>query len=189
MDSTYKTGEKRCCQLMIAILMAGQHTGSTTTTWALLYIASDPQLQKALLEEQFRVLTGRPDTPTSQLPPLTSDHIKNLNLLEMTIKETLRLRPPIYIIMRAILQDLEYEGYIIPKGHIICSSPAVSRLDPEKYPDPLRFDPTRLLEAAPSGEWKLTNFDIAEKSACSHYLPFGAGRHRCFGEGFAYMQK
>ncbi|TPX35246.1 hypothetical protein SmJEL517_g02250 [Synchytrium microbalum] len=192
MDSTYKTGEKMSdnaiANFMIAILMAGQHTSSTTTTWTLLYIASDPQLQKALLEEQSRVLTGKPDTPASQLPPLTYDHIKNLNLLEMTIKETLRLRPPIFQIMRTVLRDVEYKGYIIPKGHTICSSPAVSQLDPEKYPDPLKFDPTRHLEAAPSGEWKLTNFDIAEKSARSHYLPFGAGRHRCIGEGFAYMQ-
>ncbi|TPX40754.1 hypothetical protein SeMB42_g05887 [Synchytrium endobioticum] len=194
MESTYKNGGKMTddaiANFMIAILMAGQHTSSTTATWALLYLANDPQLQKLLIEEQSRVLTGKPDTPTSQLPPLTYDAIKDLKLLEMTIKETLRLRPPIFQIMRKVIRDVEYKGYIIPKGHYVCSSPAVSALDPEKYPDPHKFDPTRHLEASNAGDggWVVRDFDIAEKSARSHYLPFGAGRHRCIGEGFAYVQ-
>jgi sterol 14-demethylase len=48
MNSYYKDGrrmsEKEAGNLMIAMLMAGQHTSSTTTTWAVLYLAENPTI-------------------------------------------------------------------------------------------------------------------------------------------------
>ncbi len=46
MDESYKNGKKLSDQeiahLMIALLMAGQHTSSTTVTWFLLHLAANP---------------------------------------------------------------------------------------------------------------------------------------------------
>jgi sterol 14-demethylase len=37
-------------------------------------------------------------------------------------------------------------------------------------------------------EKKDYGYGIASKGTSSPYLPFGAGRHRCIGEQFAYVQ-
>ncbi|KAK3809415.1 MAG: cytochrome P450, partial [Benniella sp.] len=46
MNQTYKDGtpfiDLDACHLMIALLMIGQHTSSTTATWVLLFLAESP---------------------------------------------------------------------------------------------------------------------------------------------------
>lgn len=48
MTQSYKNGrslqEREIAHIMIALLMAGQHTSSATGSWALLHIAADPEL-------------------------------------------------------------------------------------------------------------------------------------------------
>ena len=39
-----------------------------------------------------------------------------------------------------------------------------------------------------SDEWTISAANVAQKSAKSNFLPFGAGRHRCIGEAFAFIQ-
>ncbi len=198
-NARYRDGspmsETAVCCLMIGVLMAGQHTSSTTGTWLMLFLAERPEIRKELMKEQARVLTGNPDTPPSEWPPLTYDALKQLNLLDACIKETLRVRPPIIVHMRKVLKDVEYKGMIIPEGNYLCGSPAVSALDETVYPNATEWDPYRFFSKETGdvtnsgpGEWAYEKFDAAEKSARSNYLPFGAGRHRCIGESFAYVQ-
>ena len=89
----------------------------------------------------------------------------------------MRLRPPIVVILRKVIKDIEYKGYTIPAGHYIGGSPAVSQLDEEQYKDAEKFDPYRHFNKPDEekSEWTINGVDIAEKSAKSHYLPFGAG--------------
>lgn len=48
LDQKYRTGESlpdhEIAHIMIALLMAGQHTSSATSAWTLLHIASDPAI-------------------------------------------------------------------------------------------------------------------------------------------------
>lgn len=50
MDSEYRDGRKMTDRevacLMIALLMAGQHTSSTTGTWCLSYLAENPEIRQ-----------------------------------------------------------------------------------------------------------------------------------------------
>ncbi|KAJ3041262.1 Lanosterol 14-alpha-demethylase [Rhizophlyctis rosea] len=193
MEATYRDGSKMSdtdvAHMMIATLMAGQHTSSTTVSWILFELANNPHVIPELIKEQSEVLTGSPDTPISSLPSFDYDQLRKMPLLECVMKETLRLHPPIHTVMRLVVKDLEYKGYTIPAGHFICGSQAVSQMDPTRYPDPEKFDPWRHMGSDEgSGEWTINGVDIAQKSAKSHFLPFGAGRHRCIGEAFAYVQ-
>ena len=49
MSQTYKDGrsltDREVAHIMIALLMAGQHTSSATTSWALLHIAARSDIQ------------------------------------------------------------------------------------------------------------------------------------------------
>jgi len=132
------------------------------------------------VDEQRAVYGVGSDTPLSSLPPLDFDALKRMTLLENVIKETLRLKSPIHTIMRKVHEDVQFKGLTIPKGHYLCGSPSISQLDPEKYPDPLKFDPYRhvkVQEGDEAGEW---SYDMLEKSARSHFLPFGAGDNNIF---------
>ncbi|KAJ3173483.1 Lanosterol 14-alpha-demethylase [Geranomyces variabilis] len=197
MDAVYRDGSKMSdeavAHMMIALLMAGQHTSSTSTSWIIFELARDPATVAALLREQAEVLTGDPNTPPHLLPELTYDALRKCTLLDRVMKESLRLHSPIHTVMRLVIQDLEYKGYTIPAGHFLCGSPSVSQYDPAKFPNPEKFDPSRWEtptagEDGVVGEWNINGVDIAQKAARSSYLPFGAGRHRCIGEFFANKQ-
>jgi sterol 14-demethylase len=82
------------------------------------------------------------------------------------------------------MQDVHYKNHVIPAGHFVGVSPALAQMDPEIWgKDAEDFLPDRFIEGArPETEKALGS------GACSAYLPFGAGRHRCIGEPFAYVQ-
>ncbi|KAF9583944.1 Lanosterol 14-alpha-demethylase [Lunasporangiospora selenospora] len=190
MNQTYKNGtaftDVDACHLMIALLMAGQHTSSTTATWALMYLAERPNLVKELLDEQRDVL-GSIDAP------LSFDQMKNMPLLDNVIRETLRLNPPIILVLRKVIRSVAFPGteYIIPKGHYLAASPIGTQIDEKFYKNATSFEPHRWdnVVEEDSGETVDYGFGkIAGGGARNPSLPFGAGRHRCIGESFAYVQ-
>ncbi|KAH6572719.1 hypothetical protein BASA62_003258 [Batrachochytrium salamandrivorans] len=193
MDSRYRDGssmpDDHISHLMIAALMGGQHTSSTTVSWILYEIARRPDVIVELLREQSMVLTGKPDTPIKDLPEFDYEQMQQLTYLDCVMKETLRMHPPIHTIMRKVESDIVYNGFTIPAGNFLCGSAAVSQLDPVRFTDPHKFDPSRFVRNnEDTAEWTINGVDISQKSARSYFLPFGAGRHRCIGESFAYVQ-
>ena len=88
---TYKSGvpltDTDIAHMMIAILMAGQHTSSATSSWTLLHIADRQDIQEALWEEQKKVL-GQPD---GSLREPTYEDTKDMPLMDSCIRETLRM--------------------------------------------------------------------------------------------------
>jgi sterol 14-demethylase len=100
MDSEYRDGNKMTDRevacLMIALLMAGQHTSSTTGTWCLSYLADQPKLIERLIEEHKKVLGENMEEP------LTYEAMREMPLLDNCIRETLRLRPPIITLIRKV---------------------------------------------------------------------------------------
>ena len=179
MNSSYKDGTKmtdeEVAHMMIALLMAGQHTSSTTSTWSLFRLAQNPDVMEQVRREQSEILTGNPDTPWNKLPDFDYDQLKKMTYLDFCMKETLRLHPPIHTIMRKVVADMDFNGYTISEGNYLCAAPCVSQLDSDKFPEPNKFDPKRHLNGEDLGEWNINGVDVAQKSAKSHYLPFGAG--------------
>lgn len=181
MDSEYRDGQKMTDRevacLMIALLMAGQHTSSTTGTWCLSYLAANKSCKQKLLQEMKSVLGD------DLSGDLDFNALKSMTYLDNCVRETLRLRPPIVTLMRKAIDTVRYNDYVIPEGDYICVSPALAQLDEKIWgPDVLEFNPDRFNEDNPYLE------NAMGHGACSSYLPFGAGRHRCIGEAFAYVQ-
>ncbi len=196
MSSVYKNGtpipDVEVAHMMIALLMAGQHSSSSTSAWILLRLATRPDVLEELYEEQKKILG-------EDLPPPTYDSLQRLTLNSLVVKETLRIHAPIHSIMRKVTTPMPIEGtpYIIPTSHVLLAAPGVTSKTDSHFPEPDLWEPHRWEE-----ESKLyrTNRDIEEdeeidygyglvsKGASSPYLPFGAGRHRCIGEAFAYVQ-
>jgi sterol 14alpha-demethylase len=194
MDSTYKDGtpvpDKEIAHMMIALLMAGQHSSSSTSAWIMLRLATCPDIVEELYEEQKRVLG-------SDLPPLTYDDLAKLPLNQNIVRETLRLHAPIHSIMRAVTTPMPVQGtrYVIPTSHTLLSAPGVTSKVDQYFPNPTEWDPHRwdpdsngITIGDIEEEHEDYGYGLVSKGAHSPYLPFGAGRHRCIGEQFAYLQ-
>lgn len=189
--STYKDGVKMTDQeianLLIGVLMGGQHTSAATSAWMLLHLAELPDVQQELFEEQMRVLDGGKKE-------LTYDLLQEMPLLNQTIKETLRLHHPLHSLFRKVTRDMPVPNtsYVVPKGHHVLVSPGYCHLQDEFFPNAKKFNPHRwdndAASSYASSEKVDYGFGSISKGVSSPYLPFGGGRHRCIGEHFAYCQ-
>ncbi len=101
---------------------------------------------EALYQEQVEHFgTGE----EGKFQPLTYESLKTLPILDAVIRETLRIHPPIHSIIRKVVSDLPVpptlsapskDGtYVVPKGHFVLSSPAVSHVDPRTWKGPARL--------------------------------------------------
>ena len=194
MDRTYKDGtpisDREIAHMMIAMLMAGQHSSSATSAWIMIRLATRPDLIEALYQEQISLLGG-------DLPPLTLEDLGLLKLNSYVVKETLRLHAPIHSILRKVKNPMPIADthYTVPAGHILLAAPGTMCRDAEHFPNPAEWNPHRWeggveqrLQLEDDFEKIDYGYGMVSKGANSPYLPFGAGRHRCIGEHFAYMQ-
>jgi len=216
MDQSYKDGrtlgDRELAHIMIALLMAGQHTSSATSSWALLHSANRPDIWQAIYDEQVAYFGNGDGT----FRDLEYEDLRNLPVLDSLIRETLRVHPPIHSILRHVKADLpvpptlsssgpsnsskgpENVGYVVPKGYLVLASPAVSQADPRIWKEGRKWEPSRwsdpegvaalALDMSEHGEKVDYGFGAVSKGTESPYQPFGAGRHRCIGEQFAYLQ-
>ena len=194
MSCVYKNGspipDVEIAHMMIALLMAGQHSSSSTSAWILLRLATRPDILEELYEEQIKFLGA-------DLPPLTFDALQQLPLNSQVVRETLRMHAPIHSMMRKVKQPLQIPGtsYTIPDTHVLLAAPGVTSNTDEFFPNSSEWEPHRWdagsdqANANEEDDEKIDyGYGLVTKGASSPYLPFGAGRHRCIGEAFAYVQ-
>ena len=179
-DSEYRDGTRptddEISGLLLAALFAGQHTSAITTTWmGLRIIDAGAALLPALRAEQKQVLGECGGV-------MTFDAIEKMELMHATMKETLRVYPPLVMLMRKVLTQLEYkresdgQHFVVPAGDILVACPPVAHRLPSVFANPDKFDPFRFM--APRNE----------ASGPFEFSPFGGGRHQCLGERFAFLQ-
>ncbi|VUC22461.1 unnamed protein product [Clonostachys rosea] len=198
LNCKYKDGtpipDKEIAHMMITMLLGGQHSSASSSSWMLLHIASRPEIGKALYQEQLDNLSKDKD---GKLLPLTYADLDRLPLLKNVVKETLRTHSSIHSVMRKVTRPLEIPGtpYILQPNTVMLSSPLVTQLSEEHFPNASEWNPSRWesKEEKKEEEEKETKEEEEDgdltfsKGARSPYLPFGAGRHRCIGEKFAYL--
>ncbi|ODQ80027.1 hypothetical protein BABINDRAFT_167124 [Babjeviella inositovora NRRL Y-12698] len=188
--STYKDGVKMTDQeianLLIGVLMGGQHTSASTSSWFLLHLAANQDLQEELYKEIVTVLGSE------GLDGLSYDKLQDMLLVNNTIKETLRMHMPLHSIFRKVMNALQVPGtsYVVPVGHHVLVSPGFAMTNEKYFPQAATFDPHRWDSEASTALADTVDygFGAVSKGVSSPYLPFGGGRHRCIGEQFAYVQ-
>jgi len=160
--------EEQITGMFISMMFAGHHTSSVVASWTLLDLLMHPDV---LADVQAEL-----DSLYADGREVSYQALREIPMLECCLKETLRLHPPLILLMRKVMYDFHYKGWTIPAGRIAGVSTAVSNRMPEHFPDPDRYDPGRY---APGRE---------EDRQAFAWIPFGAGRHRCVGAAFAMMQ-
>ena len=163
MSADYITG------IFISMMFAGHHTSSGTSAWALIELMRHPDVMADVVAEL--------DDLYADGSEVSFQALRSIPRLEAVLKETLRLHPPLIILMRAVVEEIELAGHTIPPGTIVAASPAGLEPDRGGLPGAQRFDPTRYLDERQE--------DLQNRWT---WIPFGAGKHRCVGNAFAMMQ-
>jgi cytochrome P450 len=152
---------------LMTFVNAGHETTAVTLAWALYEIGRDPALRARLEAELDAVLAGR--------TPAFAD-LARLELLGRTIRETLRVHPPGWLLPRQALEDDAVDGVSIPKGAVALITVYFLHRHPDYWSEPERFDPERFTP------------ERDEPRHAMAYLPFGLGGRRCVGEDFALLE-
>ena len=155
--------------MFISLMFAGHHTSAGTSSWTLIELMRHPDV--------YTAVTAELDDLYADGQEVSFHALRQIPALENVIKETLRLHPPLIILMRVAQGEFEVQGYPIHAGDFVAASPAISNRIAEDFPDPEAFDPDRYNK--PREE------DVLHRWT---WIPFGAGRHRCVGAAFGTMQ-
>ena len=155
--------------IFISMMFAGHHTSSGTASWAMIELMRHPDVMSSVVAEL--------DDLYADGSEVSFQALRSIPVLESALKETLRLHPPLIILMRVVQEDFELLSHTIPAGTVIAASPRVSNRIEEDFPRADEFDPERYMD--PRQE------DLQNRWT---WIPFGAGKHRCVGNAFAMMQ-
>ena len=137
---------------LMTLVVAGYETTATTLAWALERLARNPAALAAAEAEADA--GGGPYT-------------------EAVLKETLRVRPALPTVARAVAEPFALGEHLLPRGAEIRLAVLLVHHRADIYPDPYAFRPERFLGQAPEAH---------------AWLPFGGGRRRCIGARFAMQE-
>ncbi|AIA05970.1 MULTISPECIES: cytochrome P450 [Streptomyces] len=150
----------------LLLFMAGHETTAMGLTFGLHQIGRHGDVQKAIAAEidAHHAAGGT-----------GAEYAQNRDTLgRAALNEGLRLFPSVHMTERVANEDLELNGYHVPKGTSVFLVPWVTHRHPEFWPDPERFDPDRFVGKQ------------ADRPRYA-YFPFGGGPRVCIGEHFALL--
>jgi cytochrome P450 family 135 len=132
---------------LMTLLVAGHETTAAGVAWALERLVRHPGMLERVGEDD--------------------------DYADAVVKETLRLRPPVGIVVRKLTQPMEIGGRTLPAGIAVAPCIYLMHRRADIYPEPLRFRPERFLEG---------------QGGTYTWIPFGGGVRRCLGASFAQLE-
>ncbi|KAI1087607.1 putative cytochrome P450 [Rostrohypoxylon terebratum] len=149
----------------MSYIAAGSDTTTNTLTYLLWSVSRDPVVKEKLLAE-LRTLPDNFEDPD----------VKKLKYLDNIVHETLRLFSAVPAgLPRAVPPEgATMAGHFIPGGYTVSAQAYSMHRNPEVYPNPLKFDPSR--------------WDNPTKAMKDAFVPWGGGSRVCLGMHLAKME-
>ncbi len=137
---------------LLTLLSAGHETTAATMAWAVERLRRHPRLLTRLIAEV--------DAGGSELR-------------QATIWEVQRVRPVVEATIRVARERIRLGQWVIPEGHAVIASIAMTHASEQNFADPKAFNPDRFLGGNPDTHT---------------WIPYGGGIRRCIGAAFANME-
>ncbi|KAH7405117.1 hypothetical protein KP509_15G057200 [Ceratopteris richardii] len=167
-ESGQQLSHEQVVDNIIGIIFASRDTTASVLTWIIKFLKSSPVLLESVTAEHESITLKK----ASSDDRLTWEDTKCMHLTTRVIQETLRVATVLSFTFREAVEDVEYKGYIIPKGWKVLPLFRNIHHSPDYFPDPQKFDPSRF-EATPKA---------------NTFLPFGNGVHSCPGSELAKLE-
>ncbi|KAJ6850613.1 cytochrome P450 89A2-like isoform X1 [Iris pallida] len=166
--------EDEMVSLCSEFLNAGTDTTSTALQWIMAELVRNPDVQKKLYEEI--------SSSVSSSGAVKEEELQKVPYLKAVVLEGLRRHPPGHFVLpHAASEEVEIEGYVIPKEATINFMVAEMGWDGRVWEEPMEFKPERFLGGGGAGGVDVTG------SREIKMMPFGAGRRICPGLGLAML--
>lgn len=152
---------------VVTMLLAGHETTAMALTFAIEFLCRHPHAWYRLRDEADERLGDR---------PTSFEDLSRLPYAAAVFKETLRLRPPIWLFGREATRDCTVGKWQLRAGDQVLVTPWVMHHDASLYERPREFLPERWMDG------------LQERLPRHAYLPFGGGSRMCAGVHFASME-
>ncbi|KAK9281967.1 hypothetical protein L1049_004876 [Liquidambar formosana] len=153
---------------ILGLLIGGHDTASAAITFVVKYLAELPEIYDEVVKEQMEI--ARSKAPGELL---NWDDIQKMRYSWNVACEVMRLAPPLQGAFREAINDFIYAGFSIPKGWKLYWSANSTHRNPECFPEPEKFDPSRFEGNGP---------------APYTFVPFGGGPRMCPGKEYARLE-
>jgi cytochrome P450 len=144
--------------------LAGHETSASALAWTLYMMALYPEWQDKVAQE------------AQVLERCDFALVAGLKISRDVFRETLRLYPPVPMMVREAACPERFRDRKVPKGSQIVLSPWHLHRHTRLWDNPDGFDPDR---------WQTENGKTCARNA---YIPFSAGARVCTGAGFAMIE-
>ncbi|KAL8248159.1 hypothetical protein R6Q59_005027 [Mikania micrantha] len=170
-DHSSKTmSEEEIIDNIITVMVAGYDTTSVLLTFLVKLLANNKAVYSAIVKEQEETARSK-----AYEEALTWEDLVKMKYTWRVATEMLRINPPVNLSFRRAKQDIEYGGFIIPKGWQVLISASMTHMDDSIFKDPTMFDPTRFEKHAPS-------------PPPFSFVAFGGGPRMCPGTELAKIE-
>lgn len=154
--------------LILLLVWAGHETTAGHISWGLIDLLLHPTYLQSVRDEQADILGNGRD--------LSMTEVRQLRRIEWALKETERLHPVAFVLMRKAAETFAWQGFRIPQNTMVFAAPILSHRMPGVFPDPDQYRPERF---SPEHD---------ESRQPHSLIGFGGGVHRCAGVHFAYLE-
>nr|WP_321253091.1 cytochrome P450 [uncultured Ruegeria sp.] len=157
-------GTQEMIDQVAIFFLAGHETSASALAWALYLMALYPEWQDRVAAEATAL-----DDPSFAA-------VSGLKLSRSVFRETLRLYPPVPMMVREATCPERFRDRDVPQGSQIVISPWHLHRHERLWENPDAFDPAR---------WETENGKTCQRHA---FIPFSAGSRVCAGAGFAMIE-
>ncbi|KAK2373400.1 abscisic acid 8'-hydroxylase CYP707A2 [Trifolium repens] len=170
MDEKSGLSDEQIADNVIGVIFAARDTTASVLTWIVKYLGENINVLEAVIEEQESIMKSKEENGEEK--GLKWEDTKKMVITSRVIQETLRVASILSFTFREAVEDVEYQGYLIPKGWKVLPLFRNIHHSPNNFKDPEKFDPSR--------------FEVATKP--NTFMPFGSGVHACPGNELAKLE-
>ncbi|XP_042458496.1 cytochrome P450 84A1-like [Zingiber officinale] len=166
LTSSFRLTRNNIKAIIMDVMFGGTETVASAIEWAMAELMKNPDEMRRVQEELAAIVGVDRQVQESDL--------EKLPYLKCAVKETLRLHPPIPLLLHETAEESQVAGYLVPaRSRVMVNVWAIGR-QTSVWKEAGEFRPVRFI---PGGEAAAVDF----KGNFFEFLPFGSGRRSCPG--------